>query len=201
MGDIKPPCFCQLDTLLHVRLLGFNNWSYISQGRVAHWLAWIALTKSPHHKETALFICFVSHQMVRNFRKPLIVASPKVLLRLPAAVSSLADMAPGTSFKPVIGDATANPKQVDHVIFCCGKHYYDLVKERERREAHNTAIIRLESLCPFPAAEVQTELNKYPSAKGWFWSLSFIVWMKDKPTCCHDIALFLKNPRRVFLTG
>ncbi|XP_071800506.1 2-oxoadipate dehydrogenase complex component E1-like [Asterias amurensis] len=123
-----------------------------------------------HPTTPAQYFHLLRRQMVRNFRKPLIVASPKVLLRLPSAVSSLADMAPGTSFKPVIGDTKANPKEVDHVIFCCGKHYYDLIKEREQREAYTTAIIRIESLCPFPAAEVQTELNKYPSAKVFTWS-------------------------------
>ncbi len=72
------------------------------------------------------------------------MAAPKILLRLPAATSSLLDMSPGTTFQPVLPDPAADPSKVTKVVFVCGKHYYTLVKERETRGANNVAIIRLE---------------------------------------------------------
>ncbi len=83
--------------------------------------------------------------MVRNFRKPLVVIAPKMALRLPAASSALADMGPGTSFKPVLGDpGVRDPAGVSKVVFVCGKHYYLLDKERETRGLQDIALIRLE---------------------------------------------------------
>lgn len=83
--------------------------------------------------------------MVRNFRKPLIVVGPKVMLRLASAVSDLNEMAPGTTFKSVLVDSgIANPAKVTRVIFVSGKHYYTLVKEREDRGLDNVAVIRIE---------------------------------------------------------
>jgi len=82
--------------------------------------------------------------MVRNFRKPVIVVAPKVLLRLPAATSTLSEMAPGTTFQPVLGDPGANTDKVTRVVFCSGKHYYTLQKERETKSIQDMALIRLE---------------------------------------------------------
>ncbi|KAH3853586.1 hypothetical protein DPMN_096115 [Dreissena polymorpha] len=83
--------------------------------------------------------------MIRNYRKPLVVVAPKVLLRLPAASSSLAEMAPGTTFLPVIGEsASVNGENVRRVVFCSGKHFYLLQKEREARKVQDMALIRLE---------------------------------------------------------
>lgn len=82
--------------------------------------------------------------MVRNFRKPLVVVAPKILLRLPEATSSLDEMAPGTTFQTVMGDPGVSPGKVTKVVFCSGKHYYTLTKERENLKLQNVAIIRLE---------------------------------------------------------
>ena len=82
--------------------------------------------------------------MIRNFRKPLVVVAPKILLRLPEATSTLEDMAPGTTFLPVLADPSVSPGKVTKVVFCSGKHYYTLVKERENLKLQNVAIIRLE---------------------------------------------------------
>ena len=83
--------------------------------------------------------------MVRNYRKPLIVASPKTVLRLPAATSGLQEMAPGSHFFSVLPDAAAgDAKNVSRVIFVSGKHYYTLDKARESDKIENTAIIRVE---------------------------------------------------------
>ncbi|NWX01280.1 DHTK1 dehydrogenase, partial [Caloenas nicobarica] len=125
-----------------------------------------------HPTTPAQYFHLLRRQMVRNFRKPLIVASPKVLLRLPAAVSSFEEMAPRTTFKPVIGDSSVDPKSVTQVVLCSGKHYYALVKQRETlgEKQHNTAILRLEELCPFPLEALQQELSKYSHAKAFVWS-------------------------------
>ena len=118
----------------------------------------------------AQYFHLLRRQVIRNFRKPLIVAAPKVMLRLPAATSSLEDMSPGTSFLPVIGDAKVKGDKVKKVIFCSGKHYYTLDKERDSRKLNDAAVVRLESLCPFPTAEIQQEMKKYPNATDFIWS-------------------------------
>lgn len=119
----------------------------------------------------AQYFHLLRRQMVRNFRKPLVVMAPKMLLRYPACVSTLADMAPGTSFQSVLGDASVkNPSGVKKVIFVCGKHFYALAKERETKNLKDVAIVRLEEICPFPAARLQEELRKYPNATEFIWS-------------------------------
>ncbi|KAG8440021.1 hypothetical protein GDO86_005987 [Hymenochirus boettgeri] len=124
-----------------------------------------------HPTTPAQYFHLLRRQMIRNFRKPLIVASPKMLLRYPAAVSSFQDMAPGTTFRPVIGDSV-DPKSVNKVIFCSGKHYYALSKQREvlGEQGRGFAIIRLEELCPFPLVALQQEISKYKKAKDFIWS-------------------------------
>ncbi|XP_053572446.1 2-oxoadipate dehydrogenase complex component E1 [Bombina bombina] len=125
-----------------------------------------------HPTTPAQYFHLLRRQMIRNFRKPLIVASPKMLLRYPAAVSSFQDMGPGKTFKPVIGDTSADPKSVNKVVLCSGKHYYALEKQRETLgDAGNKfAIIRIEELCPFPLLTLQQEMGKYPNAKDFIWS-------------------------------
>ncbi|XP_065455169.1 2-oxoadipate dehydrogenase complex component E1 isoform X3 [Chrysemys picta bellii] len=125
-----------------------------------------------HPTTPAQYFHLLRRQMIRNFRKPLIVASPKMLLRFPGAVSDFQEMAPGTTFKPVIGDLSVDPNSVSRVVLCSGKHYYALVKQREAlgEKKHNTAIVRLEELCPFPLEALQQEMNKYKNAKDFIWS-------------------------------
>uniref|UniRef100_A0A8C4VTP6 2-oxoadipate dehydrogenase complex component E1 n=1 Tax=Gopherus evgoodei TaxID=1825980 RepID=A0A8C4VTP6_9SAUR len=123
-----------------------------------------------HPTTPAQYFHLLRRQMIRNFRKPLIVASPKMLLRFPGAVSNFQEMAPGTTFKPVIGDLSVDPNS--RVVLCSGKHYYALVKQREAlgEKQHSTAIVRLEELCPFPLEALQQEMNKYKNAKDFIWS-------------------------------
>ncbi|XP_063525624.1 2-oxoadipate dehydrogenase complex component E1 isoform X3 [Pongo pygmaeus] len=125
-----------------------------------------------HPTTPAQYFHLLRRQMVRNFRKPLIVASPKMLLRLPAAVSTLQEMAPGTTFNPVIGDSSVDPKKVKTLVFCSGKHFYSLMKQRESLGAkkHDFAIIRVEELCPFPLDSLQQEMSKYKHVKDHIWS-------------------------------
>ncbi len=113
-------------------------------------------------------------QMIRLFRKPLVIMTPKSLLRNKEAVSPLSDLAKG-HFETVIPDhEELNASKVKRVIMCSGKVYYDLVNTRKEREANDAAIIRLEQLYPFPHKAVAAELKKYPNATE-------IVWCQDEP--------------------
>ncbi|XP_061630414.1 2-oxoadipate dehydrogenase complex component E1 isoform X1 [Phyllopteryx taeniolatus] len=119
---------------------------------------------------SAQYFHLLRRQMIRNFRKPLIVVGPKMLLRFSGAASSLTEMAPGTSFKAVLGDTSVSPENVQRVVLCSGKHYYALQKQRDAAAKQDSALIRLEELCPFPLDALRTELNKYPDAKEFIWS-------------------------------
>jgi 2-oxoglutarate dehydrogenase E1 component len=113
-------------------------------------------------------------QMVRDFRKPLIVMSPKSLLRHKAAVSSLEELAE-SRFNTVIGDAEKLvAKNVRRVIVCSGKVYYDLVDFRRANKIADMAIIRVEQQYPFPHADFKAQIVKYPNAKE-------VVWCQEEP--------------------
>lgn len=113
-------------------------------------------------------------QMIRLFRKPLVIMTPKSLLRNKEAVSPLSDLAKG-HFETVIPDhEELNASKVKRVIMCSGKVYYDLVNTRKERGATDTAVIRMEQLYPFPHKAVAAELKKYPNANE-------IVWCQDEP--------------------
>lgn len=105
-------------------------------------------------------------QIVRDVRKPLVVVGPKVLLRLSDATSPYTEFLPGTHFQPVIGDAVVEPINVKKVILCSGKHYYNLNAHRVQNRLTDVAIVRVESLCPFPVQEINSELAKYKNAQG-----------------------------------
>jgi 2-oxoglutarate dehydrogenase E1 component len=113
-------------------------------------------------------------QALRMQRKPLIVMSPKSLLRHKDASSPLADLANG-SFQTVIGEVDkVDAKKVSRVILCSGKVYYDLLAGRRERNITNIAIVRVEQLYPFPKEHLETELAKYPKATE-------IVWCQEEP--------------------
>ena len=114
-------------------------------------------------------------QMIRQFRKPLILMTPKSLLRNKEAASPLSEFTKG-GFQTVIGerDDSIDPKQVTRLIMCSGKVYYDLVKQRTEKKIGDVAIIRLEQLYPFPHKAVTAELKKYPK-------LEDVVWCQDEP--------------------
>lgn len=106
-------------------------------------------------------------QIIRNFRKPLVIVGPKILLRLSDATSKYTDFLHGTSFQPVIGDPIVLDKtRVNKVILCSGKHYYNLNSYRIDNKIDDVAIVRVESLCPFPVNEINEELGSYKNAKG-----------------------------------
>ena len=113
-------------------------------------------------------------QALRMQRKPLIVMSPKSLLRHKNASSSLADLANG-SFQTVIGEVDkVDAKKVSRVILCSGKVYFDLLAARRERNITNIAIVRVEQLYPFPKEHLEKELAKYPKATE-------IVWCQEEP--------------------
>ncbi|MFE5595423.1 multifunctional oxoglutarate decarboxylase/oxoglutarate dehydrogenase thiamine pyrophosphate-binding subunit/dihydrolipoyllysine-residue succinyltransferase subunit [Streptomyces sp. NPDC056549] len=108
-------------------------------------------------------------QVHNPHHKPLIVFTPKSMLRLKAAASKVEEFTTG-GFRPVIGDSTVDPANVRKVVFCAGKVYYDLEAERQKRGDTETAIIRLERLYPLPGAELQAEIAKYPNAAKYIWA-------------------------------
>ena len=114
-------------------------------------------------------------QLKRNFRKPLILMTPKSLLRHKLAVSPLADMAEGSKFLPVIGeiDPIAPAGEVKRVVICTGKVYYDLLAERRARGITDVAIIRLEQQYPFPEKTLAFQLKPYKRAE--------IAWCQEEP--------------------
>ena len=108
-------------------------------------------------------------QMVRPMRRPLIVMSPKSLLRHPLATSSLQELADGV-FHNVIGEIDAlDAAAVERVVFCSGKVYFDLLEERRKRNIQNIAIVRIEQLYPFPQQEMAQVLAQYQHVKDFVW--------------------------------
>ncbi|XP_051832397.1 2-oxoglutarate dehydrogenase complex component E1 isoform X4 [Antechinus flavipes] len=117
----------------------------------------------------ANFFHVLRRQILLPFRKPLIVFTPKSLLRHPEARSNFDDMLPGSSFQRIIpdnGPASQNPEKTKRLLFCTGKVYYDLTRERQARNMEaDVAITRIEQLSPFPFDLLQKEVLKYPNAE------------------------------------
>jgi 2-oxoglutarate dehydrogenase E1 component len=114
-------------------------------------------------------------QLKRNFRKPLVIMTPKSLLRHKLAVSSLHDFTNGSTFKFVIpeGDPLVAPEEVKRVVVSSGKVYYDLLAERRERGIKDVALVRLEQLYPFPAKNLKTAIEAYKNAE--------LVWCQEEP--------------------
>ena len=109
-------------------------------------------------------------QVKREFRKPLVIMTPKSLLRHPRATSSIDEMAKGT-FKEVLNDPfISDPKKVEKIVFVSGKLYYELLEEREKTKELSTALIRLEQIYPFPTAQVKEIFAQYTNAKKFVWT-------------------------------
>ena len=112
-------------------------------------------------------------QMKANFRKPLIIFTPKSLLRHPKAVSSIADLTDG-SFQEVIDDVSADVKKVKSLVFCTGKFYYDLLNVKEELERDDVALVRVEQLFPLPEEKIKELIAKYKNADD-------LVWAQEEP--------------------
>ena len=111
-------------------------------------------------------------QLSLEYRKPLIIMSPKSMLRHKMVTSSIKEFDKGTKFKPLIAEVDKSVKKVKRVLLCTGKVYYDLYAKREELKRKDVAIIRLEQLYPFPNDETVQELVKYPGAE--------IIWVQEE---------------------
>jgi 2-oxoglutarate dehydrogenase E1 component len=108
-------------------------------------------------------------QMLRPFRKPLVVFTPKSLLRHPLCVSRLEEFGPGTRFGEVLDDPVDDPHAIQRVLLCCGKIYYDLLQRKVDQHRNDVAIVRIEQLYPLPIEQWQTLTAKYHEAGRWLW--------------------------------
>jgi len=122
----------------------------------------------------ANFFHLMRRQLARPFRKPLIVMSPKSLLRHPECVSSISDFEPNTGFREVYADATIqDASKVKRVLLCTGKIYYDLLQKQRETKREDVAIIRIEQLYPFPQKQVDAILAQYEGAD--------LFWVQEEP--------------------
>ncbi|HUP92643.1 MAG TPA: 2-oxoglutarate dehydrogenase E1 component, partial [Solimonas sp.] len=113
-------------------------------------------------------------QMKRNLKLPLIVMTPKSLLRHPLSASSLDDLAKGR-FQPVIQESEAlDPAKVGRIVLCAGKVYFDLLQARQKEKLENVALVRVEQLYPFPREGYEQALAAFPKAK-------VVLWCQEEP--------------------
>jgi 2-oxoglutarate dehydrogenase E1 component len=131
-------------------------------------------------------------QMVRDFRKPLVVFSPKMLLRYPDATSALSELATG-SFQEVIDDAQANPKEVDTLVLCSGKFYYEMKQKANELGVNSMAFVRVEQLYPLPQTQLDAIFAKY-KAKN-------IIWAQEEPANMGAWTYMAMNLRHIPLVG
>ncbi len=120
----------------------------------------------------ANFFHLLRRQLAWSFRKPLVVMSPKSLLRHPKCVSPLEDLTKG-SFQEVLGDTYAQAKKVKRVLLCTGKVYYDLLDKQQADQRDDVAIVRLEQLAPLPKKQLDAVLAEYKKAE--------LVWVQEEP--------------------
>ena len=131
----------------------------------------------------ANYFHILRRQMRRNFRKPLVLMTPKSLLRHKKCVSTLEEMGPGSSFHRVLwDDAEYRPgstvklvsdQKIKRVVMCSGKVYYDLLEEREKRGIDNVYLLRIEQFYPFPAMSLINELQRFRNAE--------MIWCQEEP--------------------
>jgi 2-oxoglutarate dehydrogenase E1 component len=143
----------------------------------------------------------VRRQMLQSFRKPLIVMTPKSLLRHDLSVSALEDLTQG-GFARVIDEADdLAPPQVRRLVFCSGKVYFDLLKARRKDNIRDVALVRIEQLYPFPTDEYEAVLQRYPNARE-------VVWCQEEPQnqgawyqIRHRLQELLSGRRQVLYAG
>ncbi|ASK29527.1 2-oxoglutarate dehydrogenase E1 component [Chryseobacterium sp. T16E-39] len=135
----------------------------------------------------ANYFHLLRRQLKWTYRKPLIVMSPKSLLRHPKVVSPLEDFATG-AFQPILDDPTADPKKVEKVVLCSGKFYFELLAKKEELNAENIALVRFEQLYPLQADAIEQIFNKYENRKE-------LIWAQEEPENMGAWSYILRNFR------
>lgn len=134
----------------------------------------------------ANFFHLLRRQVKRNYRKPLVAFTPKKLLRYPKAISSINEMAKG-AFQEVLDDPSAKKTNIDTVVFCSGKVYYDILEEKEKQGAgDNIAVVRLEQLYPLPGKQIEEIIKKYGKKCKY-------IWMQEEPENMGPWSYILMN--------
>jgi 2-oxoglutarate dehydrogenase E1 component len=133
----------------------------------------------------ANFFHLLRRQMKTKFRKPLVVFSPKSLLRHPLCVSTKEELYNG-SFQETIDDNSVDKKKVKTLVFCTGKFYYDILAERENLGRNDVALVRIEQLFPLPIEQLKEIISKYPNADDY-------VWAQEEPKNMGAYSFMLMN--------
>ena len=137
----------------------------------------------------ANFFHLLRRQMHRKYRKPLIVFTPKSLLRHPKAVSNISELTKG-GFKEIIDDASVKATDVKKVLLCSGKIYYNLLEEREKRKQKNVAIVRLEQIFPIAEKQLSAIFKKYNKSESF-------VWVQEEPENMGAWSFILRTVKEV----
>ena len=135
----------------------------------------------------ANYFHLLRRQMKWNFRKPLVVMSPKSLLRHPKVISTFDDLANG-HFQPIIDDAAVDAAKVEKLVLCSGKIYYELLAKKEELHCENIALVRFEQLYPLQNDQIEEILNKYGSRKQ-------LIWAQEEPENMGAWSYILRNFR------
>ena len=139
----------------------------------------------------ANFFHVLRRQLNRNFRKPLIVFSPKSLLRHPQVISPIEDLSKG-SFQELIDDANAKPSNIEKVVLCSGKLYYELLSKQEELKTNSVALVRLEQVYPLPVKQLKALQEKYKKAA--------FVWAQEEPDNMGAAFFIERNLRWLNIT-
>jgi len=139
----------------------------------------------------ANFFHVLRRQLKRDFRKPLVVLTPKSLLRHPRCISTLDDLATG-KFNELIDDTTAKVSEVKRVVLCSGKIFYELLEQKEKDKKNDVAIIRIEQLYPFPEKQFQQLVSKYKKVSDW-------IWVQEEPENMGAWSYILQTVKTVSL--
>ena len=135
----------------------------------------------------ANYFHLLRRQMKFAFRKPLVIMTPKSLLRHPKVVSPLEDLANG-SFQPILDDPTADPAKVERLVLCTGKLYYDLLAKKEELNDDKVALVRLEQIYPLNMDKINAIFDKYKNRKD-------LIWAQEEPENMGAWSFILRNFR------
>lgn len=135
----------------------------------------------------ANFYHLLRRQMKTDYRKPLVIFTPKSLLRHPKVISSVEELSQG-SFQPIIEDEVKNKKEIKRLVFCSGKLYYDLLQRKEETEDQSIALVRLEQLYPLNKDKIDEIITSYPNAE--------LVWAQEEPENMGAWSYILRHFRK-----